>query len=175
MICLEQDSSTNRCFKEMNHPQGAQVQHWDGEMEEKMDLLTQKSVNFWTQWACNLFSSAESTGNSTQSVTAQSCTHAASTLTGTFQGHRRNISIWKICASSVMPCSTPAFLYAMIHVQIRHKNRQELADWQTSRARENLSVQVASPQGPFDSAASRVASLLAAYAVQGFSIVSMSV
>ena len=42
--------------------------------------------------------------------------------------------------------------------------------WQTSRAHENLSVQVASPQGPFDSAASRVASLLAAYAVQGFSI-----
>ena len=34
--------------------------------------------------------------------------------------------------------------------------------WQTtSRAHENLSVQVVSPQGPFDSAASRVASLLA--------------
>ena len=46
--------------------------------------------------------------------------------------------------------------------------------WQTtSRAHENLSAQVASPQRPFDSAASRVASLLAAYAVQGFSIVSM--
>ena len=42
--------------------------------------------------------------------------------------------------------------------------------WQT-RAHENLSAQVASPQGPFDSAASRVASLLAAYAVQGFSMI----
>ena len=44
--------------------------------------------------------------------------------------------------------------------------------WQTtSRAHENLSAQVASPQGPFDSAASRVASLLAAYAGQGFSMI----
>ena len=130
VICLEQDSSTNKQMFQRTEPSTRCTGATLGWRNGGADGLYWHR-NRLTSGPSGLATSShqrKAQGSSTQSVTAQSCTHAASTLTGTFQGHRRNISMWQICASSVMPCSTPAFLHAMIHVQIRHKNRQ-LADY----------------------------------------------